>query len=85
VTVCIIQVRPYPWHNASSANMRAGEMEDNQDHPYWQDAYNEWEYPTKEEYPEAFIWDCCDQPGDQDGCIVSRHVPKSERTTRVKM
>ncbi|KAK8024572.1 hypothetical protein PG993_012638 [Apiospora rasikravindrae] len=28
----------------------------------------------REEWPEGFIWDCCDQDCNNKGCIVERHV-----------
>lgn len=27
-------------------------------------------------YRQGFIWDCCDQAGDSEGCVVSKHQPK---------
>jgi hypothetical protein len=27
----------------------------------------------KREYPQGYIWDCCDTQGDQPGCERSRH------------
>lgn len=28
---------------------------------------------SREEYPEGFLWSCCDQPGDAKGCLQGRH------------
>lgn len=52
-------------------------MEPDHDHEYFTDA-DEWQQPTGEEYPEAFTWNCCNQRGDEDGCIVSRHLPETD-------
>ncbi|CAK1368187.1 hypothetical protein CB0940_11133 [Cercospora beticola] len=30
-------------------------------------------------YEEGFIWDCCDESGSADGCVVSKHVPKESQ------
>ncbi|PNP80080.1 hypothetical protein FNYG_06790 [Fusarium nygamai] len=26
-----------------------------------------------EEYPKAFIWDCCDKKGTEEGCTYGKH------------
>ncbi len=38
--------------------------------------------PDEEETPEAFIWSCCDKHGDEEGCVESRHVPKSQHEVK---
>ncbi|GIZ49415.1 hypothetical protein CKM354_001244500 [Cercospora kikuchii] len=30
-------------------------------------------------YEEGFIWDCCDETGSADGCVVSKHEPKESQ------
>lgn len=29
-----------------------------------------------DEYPEGFIFPCCGEPGDSEGCKVGRHVER---------
>lgn len=31
-----------------------------------------------EEFPEGFIWDCCDRRQNEDPCIIRRHVAAGE-------
>ncbi|KAI0976272.1 hypothetical protein F4678DRAFT_416527 [Xylaria arbuscula] len=55
-----------------------GDMEENPESSLWDD-WEDWregdpdseEY--KEEYPEGYFWDCCDQPGDSVGCARAPH------------
>lgn len=28
------------------------------------------------DFPEGYYWDCCDEPMDSKGCIVTRHMPE---------
>lgn len=28
---------------------------------------------NREEYPEGFLWDCCEKRGDAKGCTSARH------------
>jgi hypothetical protein len=28
------------------------------------------------DYAEGFIWDCCDKPGDNEGCKATKHKAK---------
>lgn len=36
----------------------------------------------RKEYPEGFVWSCCDEPGDADGCKTSRHRPNRAKRVR---
>jgi hypothetical protein len=33
---------------------------------------------NREEYPEGFIWTCCDKLGDEPGCQRGRHQANPE-------
>lgn len=35
-------------------------------------------------YEEGFIWDCCDETGSADGCVVSKHMPKESQGSENK-
>ncbi|KAK3994483.1 hypothetical protein QBC44DRAFT_391805 [Cladorrhinum sp. PSN332] len=37
---------------------------------------------NREEYPEGFIWDCCDAQGDADGCKKATHRAKDCKRRR---
>ncbi|KAM0755260.1 hypothetical protein T439DRAFT_322299 [Meredithblackwellia eburnea MCA 4105] len=46
------------------------------------DSHGEMDTPAhREEWPEAFLWDCCQQDGGYP-CKRARHVPKVMRQTR---
>jgi hypothetical protein len=36
----------------------------------------------REEFPDGFIWNCCDETGEAEGCKKARHRP--DRTKRIK-
>ncbi|KAF7185493.1 hypothetical protein HII31_13190 [Pseudocercospora fuligena] len=33
-------------------------------------------------YDDGFPWSCCEQTGDADGCVISRHQPKDAHVTK---
>ncbi|KAI1755674.1 hypothetical protein F4782DRAFT_527039 [Xylaria castorea] len=37
------------------------------------DVYTDW---RREEWPEGFIWQCCDEPHNATACQIQRHIPK---------
>ncbi|KAI0201699.1 hypothetical protein F4808DRAFT_35293 [Astrocystis sublimbata] len=37
------------------------------------DVYTDW---RREEWPEGFIWSCCDEDCNSKGCQVQRHTPE---------
>ncbi|KAI0458120.1 hypothetical protein F5B21DRAFT_461370 [Xylaria acuta] len=37
------------------------------------DYYTDW---RREEWPEGFIWQCCDRPLDDTACRIQSHIPK---------
>lgn len=41
------------------------------------DPYTDW---RREEIPEGFLWDCCDEDINGVCCVVQRHIPESRRT-----
>jgi hypothetical protein len=65
----------------------SGSQEVDEDGDFWAD-HDERCHGTidtdemREQYPEGFVWDCCDEPGDAIGCRVSRHRP--DRMKRVR-
>ncbi|EJT69656.1 hypothetical protein GGTG_12540 [Gaeumannomyces tritici R3-111a-1] len=68
------------WHD--------GETEPDDDGDFWADhderchgtIDSEW---AREEYPEGFIWSCCDKIGvGAEGCQTGAHVPKSRKKAR---
>ncbi|KAI8624878.1 hypothetical protein F5Y19DRAFT_280504 [Xylariaceae sp. FL1651] len=39
--------------------------------------YTDWESDwRRDEWPEGFIWSCCDQRDDKPPCIIQAHIPK---------
>ncbi|KAL8364875.1 hypothetical protein RB595_003926 [Gaeumannomyces hyphopodioides] len=68
------------WHD--------GETEPDHDGDFWADhdedchgtIDSEW---ARKEFPEGFIWNCCDEIGaDAEGCQIGAHVPKSRKKAR---
>ncbi|KAF2276430.1 uncharacterized protein EI97DRAFT_458365 [Westerdykella ornata] len=49
------------------------------DWPDFMDMYSE---ETQNEYPEGFIWDCCEKRGTEPGCQKSIHRPKDAKRAR---
>lgn len=38
----------------------------------------------REEFPESFVYTCCDQVGTSDGCHTGRHVEKASTHKRLQ-
>ena len=38
----------------------------------------------EDEYPEGFIWTCCEQSGDCDGCQTGPHAEESLSSKRAR-
>ena len=36
----------------------------------------------RSEYPEGFVWDCCNRAGTEDGCRMSRHEADPDKNKR---
>ncbi|KAL8803940.1 MAG: hypothetical protein Q9200_006025 [Gallowayella weberi] len=58
-----------------------GEMEVDWDGGFWDDHDENCHGPIDDEdrrieYPEGFIYDCCDRKGDSEGCETTRHIEK---------
>jgi len=49
------------------------------DHPSWENKG----LPDKKENAEAFYLDCCTMLGNFEGCVVARHSPRNEQTTKL--
>ncbi|KAI1306635.1 hypothetical protein F5Y03DRAFT_136117 [Xylaria venustula] len=52
-----------------------GYMEKNPESSDWDDwpEYDSESEENKEDYPEGYLWDCCEQPGDSVGCTRASH------------
>ena len=37
---------------------------------------------NRKEYPEGFMWTCCDQTGDVEGCETGLHQAQESRKRR---
>lgn len=66
---------------------RIGELEVDHEGDFWAD-HDEDCHGTidtaemRVEYPEGFIWDCCDELGDSEGCTVGKHEADPGRSQR---
>ncbi|KAI9800994.1 MAG: hypothetical protein M1825_003528 [Sarcosagium campestre] len=49
-----------------------GELEETDDDDFWADT-DHVSIDMADEYPEGFIWTCCDRITNEAGCIVTRH------------
>ncbi|KAK4209183.1 hypothetical protein QBC37DRAFT_430711 [Rhypophila decipiens] len=73
------QVKECRYHN--------GELEPDDDSDFWAD-HDERCHGTidsdfcRKEYPQGFIWTCCDKLGDEEGCKLGRHEANPERNKR---
>jgi hypothetical protein len=61
-----------------------GTLHVDDDHEAWDDHWEESDGKiTVEQYfadvPEGFIWDCCEKPGTEPGCVVDIHRSTVER------
>ncbi|KAK4082343.1 uncharacterized protein Triagg1_2155 [Trichoderma aggressivum f. europaeum] len=67
-----------PSDTAKNCFYHNGELEANYDDDFWAD-HDEDCHGTidtdemREEFPEGFIWNCCDKSGDELGCRWGRH------------
>ena len=67
--------------------MHAGDLEIDYESSTWDD-WDENCHGTmdtednQEEYPEGFVWSCCNKTGEKRGCRQSVHRP--DRTKRVR-
>ncbi|KAI0145451.1 hypothetical protein GGR57DRAFT_298627 [Xylariaceae sp. FL1272] len=43
--------------------------------PHSIDPHTDW---RRDEWPEGFIWDCCDEDCTSEGCVVQGHIPITE-------
>ncbi|KAI1267811.1 hypothetical protein F5Y18DRAFT_271447 [Xylariaceae sp. FL1019] len=49
--------------------------DDIQYNPQSVDPYTDW---RRKDWPEGFIWDCCDKDCNAEGCVVQGHIPVTE-------
>ncbi|KAK4163291.1 hypothetical protein QBC43DRAFT_264369 [Cladorrhinum sp. PSN259] len=59
----------------------SGELE--VDYDLWPDHNEKYHGPIntsfhRKEYPDQFVWNCCDEPGNEPGCRRSRHRTKDD-------
>ena len=59
---------------------RTGSKDPNREDELFGDFWEEGKEPSKDdpEFQDAFLWTCCNQRGGANGCIVTRHSPKSD-------
>ena len=54
-----------------------GEQKPNEEGDFWadhdEDAHGPYE-DMLDEFPEGFLWSCCDKVGDQPGCHIGPHA-----------
>jgi len=65
-------------------------MEVDWDGDFWADHDEDCHGPidnesNREEYPEGFIWTCCDKNGEVEGCKIGRHREEPETVKRLRM
>ncbi|ROT43749.1 hypothetical protein SODALDRAFT_46806 [Sodiomyces alkalinus F11] len=71
------------YNTDTACHYHMGEMEPDDDFDVWADTDERIHGPiaseeNKEEFPEGFIWDCCDKLGTDPGCQTSRHESPEE-------
>ncbi|KAH6990974.1 hypothetical protein BKA56DRAFT_667489 [Ilyonectria sp. MPI-CAGE-AT-0026] len=50
---------------------------------YHPDVHGTWDTPeNQEEYPEGFMWTCCDKAGDASGCTKGNHEAHPDRSKK---
>lgn len=59
-----------------------GEAEEDED--AWPDHEEETHGPVdtpenRRDYPEGFIWSCCDKTFNEDGCVNAQHITKQKK------
>jgi len=70
-----------------SSKFDTGTMEPDYDSDFWAD-HDEDCHGTidsdfcRKEYPEGFIWDCCNKIGSEEGCRMSRHESDPNKNRR---
>ncbi|KAH7083770.1 hypothetical protein FB567DRAFT_446314 [Paraphoma chrysanthemicola] len=65
------------WHD--------GRTEPDFDNDFWADHDDDCHgIIDSEEYPEGYVWDCCQKRGDEVGCMVGRHRTGGEGMKRYR-
>ncbi|KLU90141.1 hypothetical protein MAPG_09107 [Magnaporthiopsis poae ATCC 64411] len=68
------------WHEGKSVPDYDGDFWADHDEQCHGTIDSEW---AREEFPEGFIWTCCEEVGaDAEGCQTGAHVPKSRKKAR---
>ncbi|EPS43858.1 hypothetical protein H072_2032 [Dactylellina haptotyla CBS 200.50] len=89
IAVCIVCTEAFDEadNHDTACQTHPGEWEADTDHEAWYHhgwggnaAYNDED--LFRDMPEAFIMDCCEQPGDSDGCQVQRHTTRYDEMER---
>lgn len=66
--------------------MSKGRKEQDDSSSAWEDDYGEMGSPEDlvdhPDYQHGFKWDCCDQKVLEEGCVVSKHVPKEDAVAK---
>ncbi len=68
----------------NAANMITGIMEADYEDDFWADEHHEnIDTPeNREEYPDGFVWTCCENLGSEPGCKLGRHESNPERSKK---
>jgi hypothetical protein len=67
----------------------AGELEVDEEGDFWAD-HDERCHGTidsawaRKEYPEGFMWDCCDRLGNEEGCESGPHMPDLGKRAKMR-
>lgn len=60
--------------NLGALNLNREAFEDDDEiayHPESIDVMTDW---RREDWPDGFIWDCCDENCENKGCVIQEHV-----------
>lgn len=66
-----------------------GDLEENAESSTWDDwdeqCHGPWDTTeNRKEFPEGFIWNCCDGDGSAKGCKIGRHVEEDQLVKRLR-
>jgi TATA-binding protein-associated factor Taf7 len=66
-----------------------GEMEADYEGDFWADHDEDCHGPidtarNREQYPDGFVWTCCEKLGSESGCQLGRHQSNPEKSKKGK-
>jgi hypothetical protein len=64
-------------------------MEPDYDGDFWADTEEKTHGPidteeNRKEFPEGFIWQCCEKTGDKEGCEIGKHMPDLAKRAKLR-